>query len=112
LEAHTRVEEEGLVRFTAALNELTERVDEIAEVHTAFPKDEEGTRDFKGHRHYHARLNAGEEKQDDFWSRMKEEVGKNVVTAILIIFALGINSYINKISHETPPQHETAKQDK
>jgi hypothetical protein len=84
---------------------MSDKVESIAEVHTAFPKDEDGDRDFRGHRHYHTKLISDGGESGKFWSGVKEQVAKNVVIGLLMVFMLGVNSYITNAAH-TQEQHK------
>lgn len=102
LQTHMRAEEAGVNRMTDSIADLSERIDAIAKVHEAFPKDEDGERDFRGHRHYHTRLMGDAKESGRFWANRKDEIGKMVLYAIMMLCVLGVNTYITNQSHNQP----------
>jgi hypothetical protein len=99
LQTHMQSEEAGVTRMTASIDDLSERIDAIAKVHEAFPKDEDGERDFRGHRHYHTKLMGDAKEAGKFWSNRKDEIGKMLLYAVMAVLLLGANTYITNQSH-------------
>jgi hypothetical protein len=105
---HMKSEEAGVRLQIEALNALSARVEEIAKLHKAFPVDEDGEPDIKGHRRYHSNLIAGSRESGKFWANRKDEAGKIVLYAIMTVCLLGVNTYITKTAAEGQ-HHEAAK---
>jgi len=97
-EAHMKHEEASMRAHTTAINALAARMEEVAEVHYAFPKDEDGERDFKGHRHYHTKLMGEAKEQGQFWANRKDEIGKMALYGLMMLCILGVNTYITQQS--------------
>lgn len=100
LTAHMRAEEVAARGYTDALKELTRRVDALGVVFKAFPNDEDGEPDIKGHKRYHSSLIIGSEKNGRFWHAVKEQVGRNLVTGVMGLLLLGGNAYVLSIVRE------------
>lgn len=99
--AHMDAEESGVRKLTDALDALSERIEEIAEVHTAIPLDDEGKRDFTGHRHYHKSVMSKSGESKHIFTVVKEQVAKNLVIGLMMVFMLGVQTYITKTSVES-----------
>lgn len=100
-ERHMEAEEAAMKSHTKAINALAARIEEIAEVHQAFPLDDEGKRDFPGHRRDHKQRMLEAAKGGNFWDTLKSEASKLLLYGVMIVFVLGVNTYIENKSHNS-----------
>lgn len=105
LEKHMDEEAEVGKEYTAAINKLASRVgtlavkvEEVSALHKAFPPDEDGKPDIRGHRRYHDSLIEEDGERGKFWRGIKHKVGEYLVFAALMVFCFGINSYIQRVA--------------
>lgn len=106
--AHMKSEEAGVRLQIEALDALSARVEEIAKLHKAFPVDEDGEPDIKGHRRYHSKLIDDAGKDGKVWQGVREQIAKNIVVGVMIIMSLGVNAYISKAASQSQ-HHEVTK---
>lgn len=100
LSDHMDAEERAVRQQTQVLGELSERVDALGELVKAFPHTEDGVPDLHGHRIYHDGLIVEAKEKGKFWQSMKEHIGKNILTALMMLLLLGLNAHILSIVDE------------
>lgn len=100
LKNHMDNEEAEKAAQTIAFNKLSEDIRELNEIKNAFV-DINGKKDFHGHRNYHE----GRIKDSKSWADVKQvvknKVTENIVTFILVIFSLGVVTWLNKTTTHT-----------
>jgi hypothetical protein len=58
---------------------------ELKSMQGGFPKNEDGTVDYDGHRHYHEQLIKAKEAETEFWREMKLDIAKKGLWGLLVI---------------------------
>lgn len=88
-------DDQGARRETPEEMSIDQKLDLIiAEMHnmkSGFPRDEDGSADYEGHRKYHEQLIRTAEAQEEFWRELRLDVAKKGAWSLLLI-VLGLIS--------------------
>lgn len=63
-----------LEQIERSLDTVLEKLEEVSRIREAIPEDEDGARDYEGHRKYHEQLITESLARQDFWRRMKYDL--------------------------------------
>lgn len=66
-------------------------LDEMKSIRGGFPKNEDGSVDYDGHRRYHEQLIRAAEAQTEFWRELRLDIAKKGAWSLLVI-VLGLVS--------------------
>ena len=79
----------GLRHETAEEHTIEQKLDlilaEMKSLKGAFPKNQDGTTDFDGHRRYHEQLIKAAEAETEFWRELKLDIAKKGMWGLLVI---------------------------
>lgn len=71
-----------ILTLTEEIQRLNKTLEDLA---GAFPKDDDGTPDFRGHHDHHARLIKAAQAQERFWNELRLDVAKKGLWGLLVI---------------------------
>lgn len=79
---------------------------EMKSLKGAFPKNEDGTADFEGHRRYHDQLIKAAEAETEFWRELKLDIAKKGMWGLLVILCgLILAGLAAKLNIQIPVNH-------
>lgn len=82
-------DDQGLRHETDAEQSIEQKLDlilaEMKNLKGAFPKNQDGTTDFDGHRRYHEQLIKAAEAETEFWRELKLDIAKKGLWGLLVI---------------------------